>query len=210
MGFCPLFSSTNLLLRIWNAFWVLTEDSILPRAYYLDPFFLFTNRQTNKILRGRQQKNYSSPILKCMHTSCTLKCLKFSQNRIASTCPCFLTTHTVAKVAYFLLWPHTLAIFFALIFVVLRLLVCLRASIPVVFDAAIWCLQKETTIMKYIFKNRVVWTSQILVHDDIMMSVHFPTPHTPTGHVLTILVWDFFLNFCVPVFPTFQSLFFVS
>ena len=159
--------------------------------------------------RGIHTKEiHSNPILKYMHTSCTLKCLKFSQNQIASTFPCFLTTHTVAKFVSFLLWPHTFAIFFALIFVVLRLFVCLRASIPVVFEAAIWCLQKETTIMKYIFKNRVVWTSQILVHDDIMMSVHFPTPHTPTGHVLTILVWDFFLNFFTSVMRSCQKLFF--
>ena len=59
----------------------------------------------------------------------------------------------------FLLWPYVLAIVLALFFEVLRLFVCSRDSIPVVFQAAIWCLQRETTIMKYIFKNRVVLTS---------------------------------------------------
>ena len=54
---------------------------------------------------------------------------------------------------------YVLAIVFALFFEVLRLFVCSRDSIPVVFQAAIWCLQRETTIMKYIFKNRVVLTS---------------------------------------------------
>ena len=48
--------------------------------------------------RGIHTKEiHSNPILKYMHTSCTLKWLKFSQNQIASTFPCFLTTHTVAK-----------------------------------------------------------------------------------------------------------------
>jgi hypothetical protein len=68
------------------------------------------------------------------------------------------------------------------------LFVCLRASIPVVCEWRIWFLPAATTILKYILKYTAVWTSQLLVYDDIIMSLHFPTPYTPTGHVLTILV----------------------
>ena len=195
----------QLSYSLLTAWLLMTDWLFLEGEIYLDPFFLFTNRQTDRILvpiadthiKTRQIskpniKIYAYPMHKvlCPWTKKT--------DRVNFTC-----LSLTAKLVSFLLWPHTLAIFFALIFVVLRLLVCLHASIPVVFLYVIWFLPAATTILKYILKNRALLTSQILVHDDITMFLHFPTPYTPTGHVLTILVWDFFLNLvtCFSNFP---------